>query len=358
MENRFKFTKEKTLMLKGIAIILLLFHHIYYRTFVEETASAQVFIFPKITNYLCRHGAVSIFIFATLSGYGLAVKTYSQPGNYLEIIKRRERNLLSIYMPIYCIGLLLKIIEEGGIRNALFLIYGEGDVRCVINIVMELFALPNLVGLKMINPTMWYMAAAHIIIVAVPLFSLVDRKNNQFGTGLLIVMLIYASTHQDDVFFDCLLVACIGAWLYGHKVLEIISEKNTTLIKRMLELIIIVISIVIYIKVNEAQIFNFYFWAALVMPIMLFFTNDFISKLPYIRRILVNIGSFSSIIFMTHTYLIGILSNVSKFVYSFKFAAATYLFVLGGCIVISLVLKKAVINITQIVHSKIQLIVK
>lgn len=205
---------------------------------------------------------------------------------------------------------------------------------------MELFALPNLVGLKMLNPTMWYMAAAHIIIVVVPLFSLVDRKNKQYGTGLLIIMMIYLSTHPNEVFFSCLLAACIGSWLYGHKALEAVSERNNTLTKRPLEFIVIVILMAIYVMVNEAQIFTFYFGAALTMPVMLFFTNDFIARIPYIRRVLANIGAYSSVIFMSHTYVFLILTNVSKFTYSFQYAASTYLFVLGTCIAFAIVLKK------------------
>ena len=65
-------------------------------------------------------------------------------------------------------------------------IYGENKVERFMGFCADLLGLSNLFGLKMLNATWWYIAAAHMIIVAVPIFVWIAKK----GWGLFLFVFV------------------------------------------------------------------------------------------------------------------------------------------------------------------------
>ena len=64
-----KFTNEHTNMIKGIALIFLLFHHLFYKA---ENMNFCITLFPQeITVKLAVISKMCVTIFLILSGYGL-----------------------------------------------------------------------------------------------------------------------------------------------------------------------------------------------------------------------------------------------------------------------------------------------
>lgn len=330
------FTKDKTLILKGIAIILLLFHHVFYSTYTLRVQSPQLFIFSNLTGFLCKNGAISIFIFAILSGYGLAASSETDKLNSSKIIIHRERKLLSIYIPIYLIGLIGLLVDSGVTIRTLQAVYGENIQQCLLSILLDMLGVADLFGLQILNPTMWYMSAAHIIIVGGTVYDYFDKKT-RMGTEILALLIMYGATHQGEVLFDCLLAGCIGVWLYSHRILQKISLFFSGKCKRIIELLVLLLLFWVYIFIDRSELIDFYYLAALFMCLTLIITNDYLAYIPVLNKIMYFLGERSSVIFMIHTYYIVVWKRFSCFVYSFQYAWQTFAIVLIMCLVVSFI---------------------
>lgn len=66
------FSKNETLKAKGIAILLLLFHHLFYDSERIEQSGVQFLIFQQdIVQQIAVAARICVWIFVFLSAYGL-----------------------------------------------------------------------------------------------------------------------------------------------------------------------------------------------------------------------------------------------------------------------------------------------
>ncbi|WP_222422519.1 acyltransferase family protein, partial [Yersinia rohdei] len=72
------FTKKETNYIKGIAIILMLMHHLFaFPDRIPHDANiinSLPFIGANVDNYLANFGKICVAIFLFISGYGFAFK--------------------------------------------------------------------------------------------------------------------------------------------------------------------------------------------------------------------------------------------------------------------------------------------
>ena len=93
-----KFTKENTLQLKGIAVIFLLYHHLFNSPSMYQNFEVSFFpLTERIVNLLSWFGKNCVSFFAFLSAYGLAV-------SYMKLSEKKgaadgwiKRRLLKLY---------------------------------------------------------------------------------------------------------------------------------------------------------------------------------------------------------------------------------------------------------------------
>lgn len=65
------FTKENTNIVKGIAILLIVCHNVFWNYFFSD-GGKRVFLFSGLTLSLTRWGFCCNHIFSTITGYGIA----------------------------------------------------------------------------------------------------------------------------------------------------------------------------------------------------------------------------------------------------------------------------------------------
>lgn len=94
------FSKEKTMIVKGVAIILMLIHHLFYDygnienfSLLFDNLEADFWVTSSYISKVC------VAIFAVLSGYGLS-KSYKRKGenNLIEFVIKHIKSLLYIYI--------------------------------------------------------------------------------------------------------------------------------------------------------------------------------------------------------------------------------------------------------------------
>ena len=337
------FKKSDTNILKGIIILMLLFHHVFYDTFMSGAPSAQAYLIPSVTGIITKYGACSIFVFALLSGYGIAA-SMEKDMDVRRVVIRRETGLLGTFIPVYIVGLVIMVIDTRSIGALLTSVYGEDRINIIYNMFIDMLGLSNLVGAGMMNPTWWYMAAAHLIIFAVPLAVLLFKGSEKYHaeTGLLIFLWLFTAFHQEGVtyiFQYCILTGITGAYLRRYRVVETISSRFASVGGRIVEAVILICLLLVYHLLYDHSGLNTYFITALFAPLMMLIVMDYVSKIKYLRNVLAVLGKYSAVIYMSHTFLIraGFLHD---FVYSFKYAFMTLGFVLIADLVFAVILKK------------------
>ena len=340
--NMGTFKKSDTNVLKGVAILLLLFHHIFYDTWLGGAPPTQVFLIPAVTSIFTKYGAACIFIFALLSGYGISASMEKEM-NVKRLTVRREIGLLGTFIPVYFIGLIVMMIDTHSIGGLLTSVYGEDRLHGLINVILDMFGLSNLVGAALLNPTWWYMAAAHLIIFSVPLFVILLGRLEKYNaaSALLVFLWLYAAFHQDGVayiFQYCILTGITGAYLHKFHIIENISGHFASVKGRVVEALLLLALVWVYIFLYVHSGLNSYFVTALFAPVAMFVVKDYIARIRFVAPALQWIGSLSAVMYMSHTFFIRA-TFLHNFAYHFKYAFVTFLFIFIADVLFAAVLK-------------------
>ena len=155
--------------MKGIAIVIMLFHHMYLSQ--DRFEGLNVVFTPFSADrimYLCRTFKICVPIYAFISGYGLYLsyrKNNSTPGKWTA--KRLIKTMGGFWI-IWGLSVVSSQLYNG---YAVARYFGNGNIaKGVSAMVLDFFGLAKLFGTSTLNGTWWYMSAAIIFIICVPLF--------------------------------------------------------------------------------------------------------------------------------------------------------------------------------------------
>ena len=100
------FTKAETARVKGIGILLLLFHHLFYNVdFVEKTKMEFLFLSEDRIQPVAVMERVCVWLFVFLSAYGLSLQYQKRGGanseSTLQFLIRRWFSLMKAFWPVY-----------------------------------------------------------------------------------------------------------------------------------------------------------------------------------------------------------------------------------------------------------------
>ena len=143
-------SKTDTQVLKGIALLLLLSHHLFYKNpglydDITIIGNHQLVQTIGVISKVC----VSIFVF--LSGYGLTIKYNSQSHlNVRQFYWSRSVKLLTNYWLIWFLFMPISLLWLG---PSLSEAYGN---HVPLKMFMDFFGVINLVGWYGYNPTWWF----------------------------------------------------------------------------------------------------------------------------------------------------------------------------------------------------------
>ena len=175
------FTKEDTLIVKGIAVVLLIFHHLF-RT-VDRIAAYGVvpkLLDPEWIACLATDARICVWIFAFLSAYGLSIK-YVKVREHCSYAEFVYRQWLSLMKPFWFIYVVVFISSFFVFKNPQQ-VY-ENNLLCIIP---DFFGLADIFELPMLSSVWWYMCFAQVLVVTIPFWVyLVER------TGILSMVIVF-----------------------------------------------------------------------------------------------------------------------------------------------------------------------
>ena len=317
------FDKNKTNMVKCIAIILMLMHHLFgCATAFCSQYGVESGILPWDGIYrfsLMAKVCVGMFVF--LTAYGIT-RAYNLRFGELEDISKKEMEKFCInryiklalnFVLIYILALATSFLRAGGAQG----VYGvNGWKKGIIYGVCDMLGISYYFSFPSLNETWWYMSLAIFLIFIVPMLI---RLYKSFGRGLVIVgILLYFLGVSDNDFIRCMLCVIMGICCAEENVLERIHNVKVCrweIINGLIKLVCWAAVFAVLIKIRGEMSLNYW-----IDPIVAIVCCEFCMELskicPIAEKLMGFVGSHSMNIFLVHTLLFEY--YFTDFIYGFK----------------------------------------
>ncbi len=323
------FTKEETNQIKGIALLFLLFHHLFYLQnglytefyFGNTEVISSIGIFCKV--------CVGMFVF--FSGYGL----------YQSQLNKKDMRLKSFYLKhfsklyfnYWLIWLLFVPIGVFLFKYTFNEVYGNSLVppKFIINFL----GLQDMFNFEGYNPTWWFMTCILILYFLFPFLNVLLSK---FDYIFLILIFIFSLFSINISFLfnmqpyapirDYLFTFTLGMYFSKHNLLiKIKNFPSNSLIKFGCLLITLAIQIYLRTLLNKKSlIITDGLITILITQLYLLFKSK--------SKFLLLLGKHSFNIFLFHTFIFSY--YLKSFIYGFRNPILIFIALLSMCLLISI----------------------
>ena len=348
-----KFTKEHTMQMKGIAIIILLFHHCFLNAQrwatvpYEKLATTKGWGYYPISfapfsshtiQYLASFSKICVAMFVFMTGYGMWVSYESQKkkttmSNY---IKKRMVTLMTGFLIIFVVTEILAIPTGRFIE-----VYGH-DFRSVVYMIIDALGLAKLLGTPLFCLTWWYMSLAIVLIMIFPFVHSIMGKYQWIVVVASIIVPRACGFGQSTDLFRYLLAYTLGMYFAQHDLLARIKEKfmEQNVAGKLLSLIVSLIGLAVIIKCRQNAWIGWKyldFWDGFAAMYMIVISYIYILNGKWIVKGLGFLGKHSMNIFLIHSFYRDVFFH--EFTYSFYYAWLDYIVLMAISLVTSIVLE-------------------
>lgn len=348
-----KFTKEHTMQMKGIAIIILLFHHCFLNAQrwatvpYEKLATTKGWGYYPISfapfsshtiQYLASFSKICVAMFVFMTGYGMWVSYESQKkkttmSNY---IKKRMVTLMTGFLIIFVVTEILAIPTGRFIE-----VYGH-DFRSVVYMIIDALGLAKLLGTPLFCLTWWYMSLAIVLIMIFPFVHSIMEKYQWVVVVASIIVPRACGFGQSTDLFRYLLAYTLGMYFAQHDLLARIKEKfmEQNVVGKLLSLIVSLIGLAVIIKCRQNAWIGWKyldFWDGFAAMYVIIISYIYILNGKWIVKGLGFLGKHSMNIFLIHSFYRDVFFH--KFTYSFYYAWLDYIVLMAISLVTSIVLE-------------------
>lgn len=369
-----KFTKEHTMQMKGIAIIILLFHHCFLNAQrwatvpYEKLATTKGWGYYPISfaplsshtvQYLASFSKICVAMFVFLTGYGMWVSYESQKkrttmSNY---IKKRMVTLMTGFWIIFVVTEVLALPTGRYLE-----VYGHG-FRSVVYAVIDALGLAKLLGTPLFCLTWWYMSLAIVLIIAFPFVHSLMERYEWIVVAASVIIPRACGFGQSTDFFRYLLAYTLGMFFAQHDLLVKIKEawKRQNMAKKVLLFILSVIGLLIIIKCRQNAWIGWKyldFWDGFAAMYVIVAAYVYLLNGGWLCKEFEVLGKHSMNIFLIHSFYRDVFFH--EFTYSFYYAWLDYAVLLLISLLTSIVLEwfKKLIRYPKFVEYIKRLVIK
>ena len=308
------FSKQDTLAMKGIAILLMLAHHLFYAT--EQYVNYWIYYTENdefnITVRIAMYAKMCVPMFVLLSGYGL---TYAYE-RWLGKAKSKASFTLDRWLSVYGGFAVVFVL---GITAGLFLgrdlpsIYGEKSGAWLF-FLLDGLGLSSLFHAPTANATWWYMSFAFVQIFAFPLLYKLVKA---YGAAALLLFLGMGYLGLGTYNVMLMSFAATGIYLAqanGFAKMRSWSPFSRGIWNKLLKLALYGIGFWVVFTLSETfpETFDndgvlsgthFKHWGyGLFGVVLMFFSHEFIFPVKLLRGLFAFLGTHSANIFLFHTF--------------------------------------------------------
>jgi len=331
LQNTFiktEFNKNNTLSLKGIAIIMMLFHHLFRKEalFIDHNVS----FFPFGQEFIVELSAtfkICVSIFAFITGYGLLVSLKKLEVNYSwnqkQIGKWIGKRLLKTLSGFWVIALLTYTICQviDGRTGQIF--FKDNILYGAMQMILDFLGLSKLLGTATFAGTWWYMSIAILFIFSVPIFVKLFKKYGYTKTIIAVIVLPriigwkYVNSDYITFLFPLLLGIIFAQNNLMIKIANFKIHPNIYISKLLKFIIETVIIVFIYILYNELPVKLFWEIRYGIIPMCLIcYLYEFFLDISILKIIFGFLGKHAMNIFLIHEIIRSY--YLEDFIYSFR----------------------------------------
>lgn len=339
------FSKNDTLAMKGIAILIMMQHHLFLSADRFKGYEISFYPFPQqMVIDVSLFFKICVGIYAFLSAYGLALsfqkmelKDKSFGKTYADFCITRYIKLMWGFWFIFILCMIASAIIKPAMFDKYFIAKGQfqlmpGIWRMMLDFlgVAKLFHSPNM------NGTWWYMSFAIIIVLLVPL---VVKLNEKLGAILPVVFVLviprlmmpydeFNVGNDGESMIKWMFIAVLGVLFAKYDVLATLKSKQITKNKYLSKTIKFIILTVILLgtlyfrtqvyraKGHDIRNYTYEITDGLIPLFFVYYCYEFIVDIPILKHVLRFFGKHSMNIFMSHTFIR--VYFFSDFIYSWK----------------------------------------
>ena len=304
-----KFTLNDTLICKGIAILMMIFHHMYLAPERYEGATLDFSPFAESdVNTFANFFKICVGIYVFLSAYGLTCSYKKWNGGDSRFVAYRYFRMMMEFFFIYVLSIITSLFVNSSwnIEN----VYGKGGMFAAAwKMLIDALGIAELFGTPTFNATWWYMSLAIVIIILIPLL---NKLYDKCGAILILAAsaLIPAACGINVVpltrWLLCIALGIVFARTdalctikTGYRKLPVFA-KITAFIGSCAVLFI-------FYKLRQGVLKGDFveIWDSVIPVMVIIFAFLFIDNIPGISHTFKFLGTYSTIIFLTHTLIRG-----------------------------------------------------
>lgn len=335
-----QFTKKETNICKGVAICIMLFHHLF---FSQETWSLYYYKLQigskPLIGFLAAQGKICVAIFVLLSAYGL---TFSLNKSYQKSIEEGQNkakeygsfvgthilNLYKLYWPVFILVMLIGYVTNLSNPNKIYKSIGEG--------IRDFFGIAYIFdGETPFNGAWWYISFAITLYIAFPLLYAAVRKHPRilllfsFLIGINPVSNVTILLEWRRYMFIC----CLGIYFANNEFLsKLISWKN-----KKIRVTVAICACIVLFGIRCIRPFTFdglFATAIIVLSVSLLNQNQ------YFCSAFSSLGKYSGTMFLLHGLLYK--NFAQRFIYGFKYPMLIFAVLLILSYICSVIVQSAV----------------
>lgn len=314
-----EFTKKETAVAKGLAVLLLLFYHLFHEEYMILEMQVDYRPLSKgIFLMAAGFGNICVAVFVMLTAYGITKSILNVPEMSFKTAYGqawvRFRKLLIGFVILY----LSVVVVWSGVFD-LQSLYGKGK-QGVILMLSDALGFAQTLGTPTLNQTWWYMSLAYAFIFLIPVLAFCVRK---IGSVLLVAafflpMVVNLNYDMNRYLFVAVMGVCAA---YGNWFEKILGLRLHTVWKWCIGLA----GLVLCILVRQNAVVKDYFLNYIDAPIAFFvicFAVILPGNVPGIKQVLGFIGKHSMNIYLVHTFFYLIIHR--DLVYGFRYAGLIF----------------------------------
>lgn len=341
------FTKKDTQAIKGVAILMMFFHHCFLKMdrFDEYGIISTPFTSQQLI-YFAQFCKICVGIFVFISAYGITLSFRNKNQIYMSdkqetmvLVCRRYLKMMSGYWFIFILVMAFAAVyDPGRIQEKYF---KSGNMGLGIGYMfMDMLGLSKLFKTPKFIPTWWYMSLATIIVVLMPVLL---RMYNRLGILLLplcIIAMRLVKLRNSEItdWFFCLTVGIIFAdFALLSKIREWAYQKKkwfSPILKFILMTGLLVFCVVIRQSAFGGRIMEV--CDGICTAVVICYCNVYLIHIRGIRQILCLLGKYSMTMFLTHTFIRKVW--MGDFTYHWKYAGLIWLSLVVTSLLLAVIL--------------------
>lgn len=160
--NQIIFSKKDTATTKGVAVLLLCLHHLYW----QDVSYPVVISGTNFHQLLVVWTKVCVTLFVMISGYGLTKSFSGGKRNYKQFTLEHLKKILVSYWWVYIPMLVLSFFFH--FQGTPIVIYGGLNLGGIKNFLIDLFGIRAFFYTPTLNQTWWYIEAILVLYILFP----------------------------------------------------------------------------------------------------------------------------------------------------------------------------------------------